>query len=920
MMYSITKRVLLLFVAAMVATAGSAQQQLTREQILAMSTEQLSELPLEDLMAAVETLGVSSVDELFALIMNKNVSSASKQEENTFTSPLSTTVITHDEMRTYGVTTIEEAFRLIPGMIVTEKTNGVYDVHVRGLNNIPNNNMFLYTENTNTLVMIDGRPVNNIEMGAVNFDMIPIDIEDVERIEVVRGAASALYGANAVTGVINILTKKPDQSSYVVSGNAQMGNFNTYIGNVAFRKAFNSKIALGFTLSMQQRNRPTSDLYVIPASGVYMASDGAPEIETSFTKAELGQYIANGSLVDMSKGGYVSVQELESLRQLYPSDEDTYTLYNCLEPQSPAADMFPKPELSRHTEGYNGYVAFTPVDGVRFDLAGGYQRSYVNTTPVGDDYFSFNGRQAKSGYVALSASIRDLKVLVNFKGGPGNFAVGVPGFKVDTKILNASAEYDFHIKNLTIRPGVAYEYLQSDDYVPTYDDLSTGYSWSYQDPGYEYDADDHNHLSGFFNYRAKMTTIAPSVRLDYKIGGLRLIGAFRSDKTNIPDKWNHSWQFSANYSINDNNFVRFVYGRANRSAILVNSNTNFMWTRTNLMAPNLLQFSADPEADLMKIDNFEVGYRVKPSQALLIDAEFFYSRSFDYGALMANNGLIRVSKSDVTSYLNNEISAAELTSDLESYASIKYGILPYKVNQFGLSFNIDWIISSKLIAKLNANVQKTVINDYYQYSQSSVIKELLTRSKNTLTTEMQRIVVAMTKIYTNTELTDAQKAEQIAALKEQAVKGMESLYNPEYDSYDIGANGASTIRDEAHEGSEKIDKDLAKNFGTELQDGVENKATPNFYGMLGLIYKPIQQLNVAAFANYIGKRSYATKYNSEGEDLSQRLTVNLKVGYSPVDNVEVFFNAHNLLNNKKREFVYCDQINGLYTVGVNFNF
>lgn len=185
---------------------------------------------------------------------------------------------------------------------------------------------------------------------------------------------------------------------------------------------------------------------------------------------------------------------------------------------------------------------------------------------------------------------------------------------------------------------------------------------------------------------------------------------------------------------------------------------------------------------------------------------------------------------------------------------------------------------------------------------------------------MQKVIEAMKTVYANTELTDAQKAEQIAAIKEQTVRGMESLYNPEYDSYDIGANGASAIRDEAHEGSEKIDKDLAKNFGTELQDGVENKATPNFYGMLGLIYKPIQQLNVAAFANYIGKRSYATKYNSEGEDLSQRLTVNLKVGYTPVDNVEVFFNAHNLLNNKKREFVYCDQIHGLYTVGVNFNF
>ena len=48
----------------------SAQGRLTREQILAMSTEQLSELPLDELMQAVETLGVSSVDELFALIMN----------------------------------------------------------------------------------------------------------------------------------------------------------------------------------------------------------------------------------------------------------------------------------------------------------------------------------------------------------------------------------------------------------------------------------------------------------------------------------------------------------------------------------------------------------------------------------------------------------------------------------------------------------------------------------------------------------------------------------------------------------------------------------------------------------------------------------------------------------------------------------
>ena len=136
--------------AAMFSTNIDAQQQLTKEQILNMSIEELSDLSLEDLMQAVETLGVSSVDELFNLIMNKNVSSASKKEESSFTSPLSSTVITRDEMRTYGISNIEEAFRLIPGMIVTEKTNGIYDIQMRGLNNIPDNNMFLYTERQHT--------------------------------------------------------------------------------------------------------------------------------------------------------------------------------------------------------------------------------------------------------------------------------------------------------------------------------------------------------------------------------------------------------------------------------------------------------------------------------------------------------------------------------------------------------------------------------------------------------------------------------------------------------------------------------------------------------------------------------------------------------------------------------------------------
>lgn len=209
---------------------------LTREQILNMTTEELSELSLEDLMEAVETLGVSSVDELFALIMNKNVSSASKSEEDSFTSPLSSTVITRDEMRTYGINSIEEAFRLIPGMIVSEKVNGVYDIQMRGLNNIPDNNFLLYGENSNMLLMIDGRQIMNFTLGAINFEMLPIGIEDIDRIEVVRGACSAMYGANAVSGVVNILTERPNKDSDMLSGRVQMGNNELRIGELQYAK------------------------------------------------------------------------------------------------------------------------------------------------------------------------------------------------------------------------------------------------------------------------------------------------------------------------------------------------------------------------------------------------------------------------------------------------------------------------------------------------------------------------------------------------------------------------------------------------------------------------------------------------------------------------------------------------------------
>ncbi|MBO7496119.1 MAG: Plug domain-containing protein, partial [Salinivirgaceae bacterium] len=170
---------------------------MTKDDIMKLSYEELLEMPFEDVLHLADVMGVS-MDDLFAMIMNKSVSSASKKAEDSFKSPLASTVITKAEIRSYGITTIEEALRLVPGMIVQERTNGMYDVHIRGLNNVPDNQMMLYTENMNTLLMIDGRIAHNYATGGVDFTMLPIGVEDIERIEVVRGANAALYGPNAV--------------------------------------------------------------------------------------------------------------------------------------------------------------------------------------------------------------------------------------------------------------------------------------------------------------------------------------------------------------------------------------------------------------------------------------------------------------------------------------------------------------------------------------------------------------------------------------------------------------------------------------------------------------------------------------------------------------------------------------------------
>ena len=921
--------------------AFSQENRLTREQILAMSTEQLNNLPLEDLMYAVELLGVSNVDELFALIMNKNVSSASKEEEQSFTSPLSSTVITREEMRTYGISTIEEAFRLIPGMIVSEKYNGIYDVQMRGLNNIPDNNLLYYTDNMNVLLMIDGRISHNYGMGSPILEFLPISIEDVERIEVVRGATSALYGPNAVNGVINIITSKPDQSSAMVEGSIQIGN-NTKVADFAFRQALNDKWAIGISANAQVRERPTDDVYLLPNSiGIYHVNDAATMAGTQyFTVEAIGQLLQSGVLTDYSAGRFISLKEYEELVSFANvSGTEYYFAYPTKSADNVPSESWKDPRISRRTFGYNGYVTFNPKENIRFDLTGGYQDAYVQNTSVGNDDNAPRGRTAQSWYTTLNAEVGGLKFAGDFASGDYDYIVGGRGFRMErADVAQFQAEYNINIGGLQIRPNVSYQTIY---YVgkPDYFDYGDG-----KGP---------TELSTFFgfkskgNYTAYYYDFAPSLRLDYKVGNARIIGAFREDKTRFPDKWNPSWQFSASYQINENNFIRLVNGRSFRSAAFANTNASYIWPRIDRGMPAEMQYLGNTESPLVHIDNFELGYRWRPVNSVLLDAEIFYSRSKDYGALKSYASMLTMNFDEgtqmvsglteqyLTGQITDEQALAIVTQGISSKTQLRYDEMPFKVSQYGLSFNLDWIISNNLIAKVNANFQRTTIDNYYQYSQGNMIEQQLMASYETTQQVLPQLMVeietnalmsgnpaqymaTMFSSHTNTEPFRQEYAERGDAMlvelmnaynNNQSYKGCNNplglyymlKYNIEYDRATDEYNLGGTVAE-----------------NPVLTDGHKHKVTPDFYGMFGLIYKPVNKLTISTFGNYQGKREYTSNYGVT--EVDPVFTMNLKLGYEPVKGCEVFFNAHNLFNSEKQEFIYTDKVEGIYSVGVNFSF
>ena len=135
-------------------------------------------------------------------VFEETVVTASKTAQSPLDAPNSTSIITEQDIRLSGITKIPELLRRLAGVDIMETTGSQTEVSLRGFNQRLSNKV---------LVLVNGRSVYVDLLGATLWTTLSIGVEDIERIEVVRGPGSALYGADAFNGVINIITKTPGE-------------------------------------------------------------------------------------------------------------------------------------------------------------------------------------------------------------------------------------------------------------------------------------------------------------------------------------------------------------------------------------------------------------------------------------------------------------------------------------------------------------------------------------------------------------------------------------------------------------------------------------------------------------------------------------------------------------------------------------
>ena len=219
-------------------------------------------------------------------LMSVEVTSVSKKKQKLSESAAAIFVITQEDLRRSGATSIPEALRMVPGIQVSRGSKNEWNISARGFNERFTNKL---------LVLIDGRTIYNPLFAGVTWETQDTIMEDIERIEVIRGPGGALWGVNAVNGVINIITKKSQEThGLLVSG---VGG--TEEGIVSLRQGGSHGKDFHYRLFGKYFNRDTSFNSMGAHDDTRMFRSG---FRTDWAPATRDQVMVQGELYTMDGG------------------------------------------------------------------------------------------------------------------------------------------------------------------------------------------------------------------------------------------------------------------------------------------------------------------------------------------------------------------------------------------------------------------------------------------------------------------------------------------------------------------------------------------------------------------------------------------------------------------------------------------
>ncbi len=611
---------------------------------------------------------------LYRKYRSPETTTATRRNDRSFGLTNSITVLTRERILAAGCTSIPEALRLVPGVLVREQTNGNFDVHIRGLDNIPPSSTFLLSTNTSTLVMINGRPVYSYFSGGTFWETLPIDINDVQQIDVMRGASAVLYGPNAGTGVINIVTRTNSltdkqilsEADWYVSGNASSGfspgggaSFSepksglpggTSIVNLSavkrFDKGDNTSHA-GVSVNYQNRKRHDDRYFNFGTA----------------TKNIGGAFVPRDSLVTR-QGRPLSLED------------------------------FPEAALALDKIGANAFFNLDYGIESRFRINVGLEFSESQKIYSDDQMNPLLGYNSRTGYADVLWNhvhkLSDKKEIYFIPNIQASYLSGDQfiGGDVGYKFANADVLGEVMLE----------EYL--DGKTDHYYRISINYN--FRDARYTTQTDRTTILSpdNIPPQEKIIQTNAVVGRLEYQLYRMNLIAGYRSDYFNKPEKPYESYQFGISFNLlgaeqkNHKLLLRGMFGQAYRAPIL----TDLYFDQSYGASPSPFRqrVTGVDSLNLLRLRTLDAGLRwqyLTPANATLFaEVELFQVKANDFTDAVIG-----------TNFQDGNLIVSPAT----------FQNIPLSVRQRGISLQLGGeLLRKRLNINANLTYQTTQLSDY----------------------------------------------------------------------------------------------------------------------------------------------------------------------------------------------------------------